>query len=80
MACPRLEGDGDLFNDAYRVETRLQPLPHAGATVHLDRYAVVIPLGAGDPWGLFPDQVFLTRERPIWPGWRSRCVTGPSTV
>src|SRR5262249_57888108 len=26
-----------------------QPLPHAGATVHLDRYAVVIPPGTGGP-------------------------------
>ena len=37
------DGDGDPFDDAYLVDTRLQPLPHAGATVHLDRYAVVIP-------------------------------------
>jgi hypothetical protein len=42
-------GDGDLYDDAYLVDTRLQPLPHAGATVHLDRYAVVIPPGTGGP-------------------------------
>jgi hypothetical protein len=28
---------------------RLQPLPHAGATVHLDRYAGVISPGTGGP-------------------------------
>jgi hypothetical protein len=38
-----LDGDSDLFDDAYLIDTRLQPLPHAGATVHLDRYAVLIP-------------------------------------
>src|SRR5262249_19875956 len=43
------DGDGDLFDDAFLVDTRLQPLPHAGATVHLDRYAVVIPPGTGGP-------------------------------
>jgi hypothetical protein len=37
------DGDGDLYDDAYLLDTRLQPLPHAGATVDLDRYAVVIP-------------------------------------
>jgi hypothetical protein len=37
------DGDGDLYDNAYLLDTRLQPLPHAGATVHLDRYAVVIP-------------------------------------
>ena len=42
-------GDGDLYNDAYLSDTRLQPLPHAGATVHLDRYAVVIPPGTAGP-------------------------------
>src|SRR2546427_1988224 len=43
------DGDGDLFDDAFLVDTRLQPLPHTGATVHLDRYAVVIPPGTGGP-------------------------------
>ena len=44
-----LNGDGDLYNDAYLGDTRLQPLPHPGATVHLDRYAVVIPPGTVGP-------------------------------
>jgi len=43
------DGDGDLYDDAYLLDTRLQPLPHAGATVHLDRYAVVIPPGTAGP-------------------------------
>src|SRR4029453_16506984 len=43
------DGDGDLFDDAFLVDTRLQPLPHAGAAVHLDRYAVVIPPGTRGP-------------------------------
>lgn len=38
-----LDGDGDLYDDAYLLDTRLRPLPHPGATVDLDRYAVVIP-------------------------------------
>jgi len=41
--------DGDLFDEVYHVDTRLQPLPHAGATMHLDRYAVVVPSGTRGP-------------------------------
>jgi hypothetical protein len=37
------DGDGDLFDDAFLSDTRLDPLPHAGATLSLDRYAVEIP-------------------------------------
>src|SRR5207248_5432787 len=44
-----LDGDGDLFDDSFLVDTRLQPLPHPGATVHLNRYAVVIPPGTVGP-------------------------------
>lgn len=44
-----LDGDGDLFDDAYLVDTRLRPLPHPGATVALDRYAVEIPAGTVGP-------------------------------
>ena len=43
------DGDGDLYDDAYLLDTRLQPLPHPEATVHLDRYAVVIPPGTVGP-------------------------------
>ena len=43
------DGDGDLFDDAFLLDTRLQPLPHAGATVHLDRYSVVIPPATQGP-------------------------------
>jgi len=44
-----LNGNGDLFDDAFLRDTRLRPLPHAGATVTLDRYAVVIPPGTLGP-------------------------------
>lgn len=44
-----LDGDGDLFDDSFLVDTRLSPLPHPGATVKLDRYSVVIPPGTRGP-------------------------------
>jgi hypothetical protein len=37
------DGDGDLFDDSFLTDTRLRPLPHAGATAGLDRYSIVIP-------------------------------------
>lgn len=42
-------GNGDVYDDAYLRDTRLRPLPHAGATASLDRYAVVIPPGTAGP-------------------------------
>jgi hypothetical protein len=36
-------GNGDLFDDSYLRDTRLKPLPHAGATVKVDRYSIAIP-------------------------------------
>lgn len=44
-----LNGNGDLYDDSFLVDTRLRPMPHAGATVKLDRYAVVIPPGTRGP-------------------------------
>ncbi|WP_179137927.1 Ig-like domain-containing protein [Candidatus Entotheonella palauensis] len=44
-----LDGDGDLYDDAFLIDTRLRPLPHPGATVQLDRYAVIIPPGTVGP-------------------------------
>jgi Big-like domain-containing protein len=44
-----LNGNGDLFDDAFLRDTRLRPLPHAGATVTLDRYAVIVPPGTVGP-------------------------------
>ena len=44
-----LDGDGDVYDDAFLGDTRLDPLPHASATRSLDRYAVVIPAGAVGP-------------------------------
>jgi len=44
-----LDGNGDLFNDSFLVDSRLRPLPHAQATRKIDRYAVVIPPGTRGP-------------------------------
>lgn len=44
-----LDGDGDVYDDAYLVDTRLRPLPHGEATVDLDRYSVVVPPDAVGP-------------------------------
>jgi len=44
-----LNGNGDRFDDAFLSDTRLRPLPHAGATVTLNRYSVVIPAGTAGP-------------------------------
>jgi Bacterial Ig-like domain len=44
-----LNGNGDLYDDAFLRDTRLRPMPHAGATLTLDRYAVVIPPGTRGP-------------------------------
>jgi len=43
------DGDGDLFDDAFLVDSRLRPLPHSDATLVLDRYSVVIPAGTAGP-------------------------------
>jgi hypothetical protein len=43
------DGDGDLYDDAFLSDTRLDPLPHAGATRSLDRYSVVIPADVAGP-------------------------------
>ena len=44
-----VNGNGDVFDDAYLRDTRLRPMPHAGATVKVDRYAIVIPPGTRGP-------------------------------
>jgi len=44
-----LDGDGDLYDDAYLVDTRLRPMPHTGASLSLNRYSVVIPAGTVGP-------------------------------
>jgi hypothetical protein len=43
------DGDGDIYDDAFLSDTRLDPLPRAGATRLLDRYAVVIPADVAGP-------------------------------
>ena len=47
-----VNGNGDRYDDAFLRDTRLRPLPHAGATVTLDRYSVVIPPGTRGPVAL----------------------------
>lgn len=42
-------GNGDKFDDSFLVDSRLRPLPHAGATKKVDRYSVVIPPGTRGP-------------------------------
>ncbi|HEY7370587.1 MAG TPA: Ig-like domain-containing protein, partial [Polyangia bacterium] len=44
-----VNGNGDLFDDAYLRDTRLKPMPNAGATMSIDRYAVEIPAGTVGP-------------------------------
>jgi len=44
-----LDGDGDLFDDSFLVDWRLRPMPHPGAAVTLNRYAVVIPPSTEGP-------------------------------
>lgn len=44
-----LDGDGDLYDDSFLVDSRLRPLPHSGATVSLNRYSVVVPAGTAGP-------------------------------
>jgi hypothetical protein len=44
-----LNGNGDLFDDAFFRDTRLRPMPHAGATQKVDRYSVVVPPGTRGP-------------------------------
>jgi hypothetical protein len=51
-AMPRfkdLDGDGDVFDDAYLSDTRLQPMPLPGATIDVDRYSIVIPANVAGP-------------------------------
>ncbi|HXI29506.1 MAG TPA: Ig-like domain-containing protein [Vicinamibacterales bacterium] len=44
-----VNGNGDPFDDSFLRDTRLRPMPHAGATVTLNRYSVVIPPGTTGP-------------------------------
>ena len=44
-----LNGNGDLFDDSFLRDTRLRPMPHAGATASIDRYAIEIPDGTVGP-------------------------------
>jgi len=44
-----LNGNGDLFDDSFLRDSRLRPMPHAGAQASIDRYAVEIPEGTVGP-------------------------------
>jgi len=45
-----VDGDGDLFDDSFLIDTRLSPLPLAAAVADLsDRYSVIIPANAVGP-------------------------------
>lgn len=51
-ALPRfgdMDGDGDLYDDAFLVDTRLRPLPNRGSSVNIDRYSIVVPDGVVGP-------------------------------
>ena len=43
------DGDGDVYDDSFLSDTRLDPLPRRGATLPLDRYSVVIPADVVGP-------------------------------
>ncbi|HEX3855187.1 MAG TPA: hypothetical protein VHW01_29690 [Polyangiaceae bacterium] len=44
-----VDGDGDLYDDAFLLDTRLRPMPNRDATLALDRYSVVVPPGTVGP-------------------------------
>jgi len=44
-----LDGDGDLYDDNFLLDTRLRPLPHPEAALSLDRYSILIPEGVKGP-------------------------------
>jgi hypothetical protein len=44
-----LDGNGDLFDDSFLVDSRLRPAPHPESSRKLDRYSVVIPPGTRGP-------------------------------
>jgi hypothetical protein len=44
-----VNGNGDLFDDSFLRDSRLRPMPHAGATASIDRYAIEIPSGTVGP-------------------------------
>jgi hypothetical protein len=43
------DGDGDVYDDSFLSDTRLDPLPRPGATLSVDRYSVVMPVDAVGP-------------------------------
>lgn len=44
-----LDGDGDIYDDAFLIDNRLRPMPNKGATLELDRYSVLVPEGTVGP-------------------------------
>jgi hypothetical protein len=43
------DGDGDVYDDAFLSDTRLDPLPHPGAARLINRYSVVVPDDVAGP-------------------------------
>jgi len=60
-----VDGDGDLFDDAYLRDTRLRPMPSAGASSLVDRYAVVIPPGTRGPVAVTAAVYYQTLEAVV---------------
>ncbi|HEY4102723.1 MAG TPA: hypothetical protein VGM44_02495, partial [Polyangiaceae bacterium] len=44
-----VDGDGDLYDDSFLLDTRLRPMPNRDATQTLDRYSVIVPADAVGP-------------------------------
>jgi hypothetical protein len=60
-----LDGDGEVFDDAYLVDTRLRPQPHLGASQVLSRYSVVIPPATVGPVAVTAAVYYQSMEAPV---------------
>jgi len=60
-----LDGDGDLYDNAYLVDTRLRPMPHSGASLNLSRYSVIIPPGTAGPVALTAQVYYQSAEAVV---------------
>jgi hypothetical protein len=58
-------GNGDSFDDSYLKDTRLRPMPHAGATATVDRYLIVIPPGTQGPVAVTAAVYYQTIEAVV---------------
>ncbi len=60
-----LDGDGDIYDDAYLVDTRLRPEPHPEASVQLNRYSVVLPADVVGPVAVTAAVYYQSVEGPV---------------